>query len=878
VSTSATGVTLSYKDNSFWILDDGDDYVYHFSEEPENPKTYFANLMQGDVWDITWQPYASGVVDSSWFLDVLFESSYGNINVPDTDTADVTVNIIGDTIAPDVAFKDVLNPPGNTPLDGSSQFDDFIPIDVEATDVGNWGSDISAFIDFDNSLKGWWRMDEIDGSGNPLDYSDYNNHGTRANGAVQAEEGALGKGFEFDGIDDYVDCGGSSSLNIIGDLTISTWVYMKDAMSYPFILGKPNGANDWGYLFQFDADSRRVNLYLEDANQEWTTEADTAVTLNQWTHLAVTYDGTTIQYYFNGAPDGTKSAAVGGSIKSNTASVLIGKRSDGFPFKGTIDDVMIFDRVLSVNEIAELYADSPTKSLSESFSDLDFGGHTFNAYAQDTYGNVILSIAVSNPAVNSIPTCGLGASPTACDDINVSYIVEDLDGEGTIDDATASLTVQGPGGAVRSGPFTVTGGTDCIQVACATCDGNQANYSCAVEMEYFYDPGSWSILVSIDDADTQTATCSVGASVACPSNFNYASSVGLSLKANPDDADASVTFSVNVGGATNQEADTNPTVMHNRGNTVLGTGGTGSDTIDITGANLDGNTLAQNIPATTFSTGGTSSATSCGDDADSKALATTKILDIPGLDVPFGPLGSDQDNLHFCLFSDLSGETLTDGTGYSGTWDITLNGFILVLIKFIRFSFGISLLLVTVSLKKKSLRKRLKKRIRKKRLLSYNELFDLDLILKKKYNISIKELLKESKKKVKEKADERLIEIPISIFSSKLSPAEALCKYLKENKGLKFSEIGRLINRDERGIWNSYKKGIKKIKTKIKIGKVDEIMISIKIFANRRLSILESVVKYLKEEGYRNNEIARLLDKDERNISTLYLRAKKKLS
>ena len=55
----------------------------------------------------------------------------------------------------------------------------------------------------------------------------------------------------------------------------------------------------------------------------------------------------------------------------------------------------------------------------------------------------------------------------------------------------------------------------------------------------------------------------------------------------------------------------------------------------------------------------------------------------------------------------------------------------------------------------------------------------------------------------------------------------------------------------------------------------DKLLMDINIVSNRRLSILESIVKYLKEKGYRNVEIAQLLGKDQRNIYTLYNRAVK---
>ena len=52
--------------------------------------------------------------------------------------------------------------------------------------------------------------------------------------------------------------------------------------------------------------------------------------------------------------------------------------------------------------------------------------------------------------------------------------------------------------------------------------------------------------------------------------------------------------------------------------------------------------------------------------------------------------------------------------------------------------------------------------------------------------------------------------VPASVFSYDLSPAEAIVKFLKEEKGLKYKEIGEFLLRDERGVWGSYKRACEK--------------------------------------------------------------------
>ena len=119
--------------------------------------------------------------------------------------------------------------------------------------------------------------------------------------------------------------------------------------------------------------------------------------------------------------------------------------------------------------------------------------------------------------------------------------------------------------------------------------------------------------------------------------------------------------------------------------------------------------------------------------------------------------------------------------------------------------------------------------------------------------------------------------IPVSIFKNKeLSAFETICRYLKEELMLSYHKIAILLNRDDRTIWASYNESIKKRKERLAVRK-SEIFIPHSIFKDRKLSVLESLVSYLKDNfRLRYSEIAALLNRDERNIWTVYNRSKKK--
>lgn len=138
--------------------------------------------------------------------------------------------------------------------------------------------------------------------------------------------------------------------------------------------------------------------------------------------------------------------------------------------------------------------------------------------------------------------------------------------------------------------------------------------------------------------------------------------------------------------------------------------------------------------------------------------------------------------------------------------------------------------------------------------------------LKQKYNYSDEEILM--------LWNNESIMVPAAIFAGKLSPAEALAKFLRENCELGYSEIAEIVGRDERGIWANYRRAVKKMPWPFEIK--DGISVPGSIF-NSEKSILEALVSYFKDtKKMRNKSIAQVLNKNPANIWTIYSRSRKK--
>ncbi|MBW2991011.1 hypothetical protein KY348_04880 [Candidatus Woesearchaeota archaeon] len=129
---------------------------------------------------------------------------------------------------------------------------------------------------------------------------------------------------------------------------------------------------------------------------------------------------------------------------------------------------------------------------------------------------------------------------------------------------------------------------------------------------------------------------------------------------------------------------------------------------------------------------------------------------------------------------------------------------------------------------------------------------------------------------VVEKPEE--ISVPVSVFDNDyLSALEAIVKFLRENKGLRLSQIAGLLARDQRAVGVTYRFARKKMKTILR-APIVKYSLPLTIIADKKLSVLESIVYHLKKTyALSYHDIALLLKRDDRTVWTVYQRALRKL-
>lgn len=221
-------------------------------------------------------------------------------------------------------------------------------------------------------LVGWWP-----GDGNARDLAQ-GRTGTLNNGARFAPgEVRLAFGFpaaDSDATAPFVNVGTSTDLAPT-PFTADFWMNaaaINDIFNHPVGRWGGTDAQD-SWLFDYHNDSK-VHFYIMRTGQGAFDEvvSPTPIALNEWHHIAATYDGTTIELY----QDGLLAAqlAVSGTIQSDPTSMTsFGcKLVDGtcnYRFTGSVDEVELFNRVLAPEEIAAIFSAGaagkckPTESL-----------------------------------------------------------------------------------------------------------------------------------------------------------------------------------------------------------------------------------------------------------------------------------------------------------------------------------------------------------------------------------------------------------------------------------------------------------------------------------------------------------------------------------
>ena len=204
-------------------------------------------------------------------------------------------------------------------------------------------------------LVGYWTFDEGAGS-TAADSSGNGNNGTLTNMDPAGDwvSGKIGSALEFDSGNDHVNIPGSAILDVTGDLTVTLWV--KPAVdsssfhaSWNFFIYQRNPLKyEIGY---YNTEGPRFKPY-NAAGTNFDFSPNLSLSANTWYHMAMVRQGAFLGIYMNGILQDSRSDFTG-DLRSST-EVRIGGNGGSSGFEGTIDDVRIYSRRLTDQEIGLL--------------------------------------------------------------------------------------------------------------------------------------------------------------------------------------------------------------------------------------------------------------------------------------------------------------------------------------------------------------------------------------------------------------------------------------------------------------------------------------------------------------------------------------------
>jgi hypothetical protein len=246
-----------------------------------------------------------------------------------------------------------------------------------------------------DSLVGYWPMDETttnscDATADNCDYSGNINHAAWVNSAGP-NQGQFGNAV-VTSASDYAAAADDDSLDLATSITITAWIYDTSGLSnQDCIVDKDSGSTSRNYALLINDQTVSDNLEFSFDGISTTHASNSRITKNAWNHIAVTYDSIQVRIFINGVLDYQASETT--AMPTNTASLFIGTSGTTSPdFEGQIDELRIYNRALSVQEIQNLFSWAPGPYLNWKFDENTGTSSVYDSSSRNNTGTLAGSI------------------------------------------------------------------------------------------------------------------------------------------------------------------------------------------------------------------------------------------------------------------------------------------------------------------------------------------------------------------------------------------------------------------------------------------------------------------------------------------------------
>lgn len=187
-----------------------------------------------------------------------------------------------------------------------------------------------------------------------VDSSGEGNHG-KIQGATFTKEGKVFGALRFSGDGDAVIVGNPASLRLNKAFTIMAWIKREDAdkVSKTTEYGEIFGYGHGGYVMGIEETG---DVYLSQADIHMSATSSFQIHDKEFHHVVMTKDGDKVVFYLDGVAFPAEGLSVEGDFEFTT-DAAVGARSDDLHkcFLGIIDDVAVFKRALSADEVKKVY-------------------------------------------------------------------------------------------------------------------------------------------------------------------------------------------------------------------------------------------------------------------------------------------------------------------------------------------------------------------------------------------------------------------------------------------------------------------------------------------------------------------------------------------
>lgn len=212
----------------------------------------------------------------------------------------------------------------------------------------------------------------------------------------------------LDGVADEVDIPDSPSLSNFAELTVEAWIYPPSGAASAILIDTvvcqySSALGQRAYFISLNRAIHRMRVGINENTGGLYFDGQTPIPLDQWTHVAMTYDGSDLALYVNGQFDSSRPSPGPGITNFNIPHRIgsqAGSTTNYFP--GLIDDVRIWNVARSQQQIEDDLLGLPTPT------------------APGLVGHWIMDDASTHPIIEDVS--GFGNDGTALDGAHVTVV------------------------------------------------------------------------------------------------------------------------------------------------------------------------------------------------------------------------------------------------------------------------------------------------------------------------------------------------------------------------------------------------------------------------------------------------------------------------